>query len=516
MATDWSKELGILEETITKTGDQELTQISGPEEASYNRDEVIKLCEHSLDFLAAAAMPETFIYNFPPVLKTIWQILLTNVNKPKEYPQLAIGIPRGHAKTTLVKLFILWCILFSQKKFILVVSSTSSLAENVIADVFDFLDEPNIKSIFGNWRTGLEKDTQTLKKFGFRKRNIIVGALGSEGSMRGLNVKNARPDVMIFEDVQTKENAESAVASATLERWLYGTAMKAKSPEGCLFMFVGNMYPTNHSILKKLKTNPTWTKFISGAILADGTALWQELRSLDSLIEELNNDIAAGHPEIFFSEVLNDTDAGVNSTVDFSAFKQWLWTSEDHPDGQFLVIDPSQGKGKNSDAIGRFEIYDGKIGVADITIGKYSPGNLVRRTIIEALRNDVRVIAVEAMGYQYTLLYWFEEISKNLGIDGIMFVPIYVNQSAKNSRIAQGLKSMQAGEIILHGKIRSLVQKQIADWNPLKKDNIDDILDVISYAPKVLTDHAFDIMTPFSAVTREGDTSGVVEDNHLF
>ena len=62
--------------------------------------------------------------------------------------------------------------------------------------------------------------------------------------------------------------------------------MKAKSPEGCMFLFVANMYPTKTSILRKLKSNPTWVKFIAGGILADGTSLWEDLQPIQQLLSE--------------------------------------------------------------------------------------------------------------------------------------------------------------------------------------------------------------------------------------
>ena len=503
-----------LEEIIEEDQPEEEDLLSDAvEEGTYNREEVIELCRTDLNFLAATALPETFKYFFPKVMLAIWQFMVLNSDLAKKFPQLAIGIPRGHAKTTLVKLFILYCILFTKKKFILVISSTSNLAENIISDVADMLDAPNIKAIFGDWRGGMEKDTQTLKKFGFRNRNIILVAIGAEGSLRGLNIKNSRPDVMIFEDVQTRECADSKQQSEILEKWMVGTAMKAKSPEGCLFAFIGNMYPTPYSILKKMKENASWTKFISGAILADGTALWEELRSLESLLEELDNDMASGHPEIFFSEVLNDTEAGMNTTIDFSQFKNWEWKEQDLPQGKFLVIDPSQGKGLDKDCIGYFEVYDEVIGVREIHEENFSPSNLIRHALVIALKNNVRFIAVEAMAYQFTLLHWFEEICKAIGIQGITFMPIYANANSKNSRIQSGLKTLEAGDMVLHDSLRSRVQKQIADWKPMKRDNIDDMLDVIAYGPKVLADYMYDIATPTSITMIENHATGVVENN---
>jgi len=41
----------------------------------------------------------------------------------------------------LIKLFALFCILFTGRKFTLITAATSALAENIIADVIDMLEE---------------------------------------------------------------------------------------------------------------------------------------------------------------------------------------------------------------------------------------------------------------------------------------------------------------------------------------------------------------------------------------
>lgn len=496
-----------------------LPEIPAPEitSANYERLEIIDACRTQLNFLAALAIPDTFQYMFPPTHLTAWNILVEGeADEEHKFLQFALGIPRGHAKTTLIKLFILRCILFSRRKFFLVAAATEAHAINIISDVSDMLSQPNILAVFGDWRLGLETDTKSLKKFGFQGRNLIIAAIGAEGAVRGLNVKNERPDVIVFDDIQTKECADSPLQSKALEEWMIGTAMKSKSPSGCLFIYAGNMFASSYSILKKLKTNPTWLKFISGAILADGSALWPELRSLESLIEELNNDISMGQAHIFFSEVLNDTDSGINNTVDYSKFPKWPWTREDLPQGKFLLIDPSQGKGKDADVIVTCEIYDAKIGIRAIHEEHYSPANLIRKALIIAIQSEVYCIAIESMAYQSTLLFWFDYICKEIGISGITFVPIYTNQYSKNSRISGGIKAMQTHEIYLHPEIRSLVQRQIADWNPMKRDNKDDILDAISNAQKVVAENTYDIMSRSNLVVIEASGARVREDNHAF
>ena len=78
------------------------------------------------------------------------------------------------------------------------------------------------------------------------------------------------------------------------------------------------MYPTQGSILRKLKDNPYWTKFIVGGILADGTSLWEELQPIQQLLLEYQNDVASGNGDIFLAEVLNDETAGLKAGIDLS------------------------------------------------------------------------------------------------------------------------------------------------------------------------------------------------------
>ena len=170
-------------------------------EANFNIHEAREAAKADPDFLGGIAMPEVFAHCWPPVFRSAWEVLLTYVHASKDdgedwiekvFAKIAIGLPRGFGKTTVIKLFILYCILFTDRKFILVFSATAGHARNIISDVCDMLNEPNIRVIFGDWRLGLEKDTQDLKKFGFLGRNIIIAGIGAGGSVRGLNLKHSR------------------------------------------------------------------------------------------------------------------------------------------------------------------------------------------------------------------------------------------------------------------------------------------------------------------------------------
>jgi hypothetical protein len=508
-------DLGFTAEELT-TGS--LVEVSEPPQvvdpitdASFQTQEVQELAKSSLDFLAGMAMPTIFKYFYPPVFISVWLWLTSYANKFRDFSQLALGLPRGFGKTTLIKLFVLYCILFTNKKFILVISSTATLAENFLSDVIDMLDEPNIKKVFGDWRLGIEKDTQSIKKFGFRGRNIILAGLGAGTSLRGLNLKNERPDVMVFEDIQTRECADSAVQSDTLERWMIGTAMKAKSPMGCLFIFVANMYPTKHSLLRKLKHNSSWTKFIAGGILEDGTSLWEDLQPITQLESEFRNDLEMGHPEIFYAEVLNDENASSNNLIDLSRLPTLPYSPEDIPQGNFIIIDPSgQKTGSDNTAIGYCEVYDSYPVLKTLVNKVLSPMDTIIQALDFALTNNCRLIAIESVAYQASLAYWFRFVCQQRGIFGIECVEIYPGGYSKNSRILSMLQSYSKGEIFVDPECKAEVHLQITQWNPLKKDNVDDVLDLLCYLPKVLEMFGEFVVCLNPLITQENDAIDVI------
>jgi hypothetical protein len=483
---------------------------------AFQLDQVQESAKNDLDFLAALATPDTFKYLFPPVYKSVWNWLLTYVHKTRDFSQLALGLPRGFAKTSLIKLFILYCILFTNKRFILVLAENTTKAINIVSDVMDMLSESNIKRTFGDWKAGVETDRQELKKFGFRGRNIIILAATVE-TIRGITLKNVRPDVMIFDDIQSRTVAESKEVSDTLEREMYGTAMKAKSPEGCLFIFIGNMYPTKWSILRHLKTNPNWIKFIAGGILSDGTSLWEELQPIEQLHREFQNDLLAGHPEIFYSEVLNDENASANSAIDISKIPSYPYQNSDIPGGKYIIIDPATDK-HNADAvsIGYFEIHNGYPVLREVIEDRLSPGDTIRESLKLCLKYGVALVAIESNAFQYSMLYWFNFITTQQGIIGITPVEIYSGAQNKNSRILGMFKQLLRGEVWIHPDCVPPVYLQISQFNPTKRDNTDGLLDLLTYAPKVIELYGNQIISTSIILEQEYGSADIVEDNSPF
>ena len=103
---------------LGETGNQQQQVVEAAElqQSSYNREQVIAVAREDLDFFSSLALPDVVTFNFPPLFHAIWKLLVAKAILTRDFSKLALGLPRGFAKTTLMKLFMLWCIFFSQPR----------------------------------------------------------------------------------------------------------------------------------------------------------------------------------------------------------------------------------------------------------------------------------------------------------------------------------------------------------------------------------------------------------------
>lgn len=470
---------------------------TAPIQVAASRAELSTAAETSLDFLAQLILTAIYRYGYPPLFQAMWD-LITVAARSTGKPKFALGIPRGFSKTVVMKLYCVWLILFSDRKFIVIVCNTATLAENFLADITYMLESPNIQAIFGRWNAMVEVDNAAYKKFAFRGRNITLAAVGAGNSVRGLNVNLGRPDIILMDDMQNRDQAANPVVGKELLIWMLGTLMKACDPHNCVFIFIGNMYPFEDTILRKLKHSAEWTSFITGAILADGQSLWPEHRSVEDLLAELQSDTDMGHPEIFFSEVMNDEESGTLSGIDVSKIPDCPPVLDTiSAQGGFIIIDPSLGKKAGDDlGIGAVLIYDGIPVLREVISEKMDPGTTIQRATLLAIKYSMQLIVVEGGAYQASLIYWFNFVYQQLGVTGIQVGEITTGGMQKNARIRDALRLLlpagpeKKSKILLHKSVRSSVIYQITQWNPLKTKNKDELLDIIAYIYKVMEIHS--------------------------
>lgn len=457
------------------------------------------LAAKDLDFFAGLVVPDIATLQFPDFYKSLWLLCiqeLMSLTPDKKLFKLLLVLPRGHGKTIFIKLLIVYAIIHGLSDFPMVLCAGDKNATNFMEDVCDRLSHPNIKALYGDWQAGLVEDNKQQKVCDFMGRRVMIWGLSIlSGELRGTQRSFKRPDLIIFDDVQTKADSESELLSAKKADAIIGTAIPAASPHRCGIIYIGNSYPEN-CIADLLGESGEFVTMRTGAILADGTALWPELHSVKSLYASWKLTCALGKGHLWIAEHQNQSkpqDAGIEPLFPTGDFALTTRNAEWLQVGGFVTIDPA-GNSKRADdtAICGHRVYeDGTIELAEIIAAKLNPMDCILAAVAMAERCMAPVIFSEAAAYQATLCFWANRVLQDLQLEGtLLFLPISPSNQRKLVRIRAWVGELLGGAYVVCDpdvKAKVLYQGMLYKFNAV--DNNDNILDGAAYGAVVRNLH---------------------------
>lgn len=478
--------------------------------------EIAHHCLHDLDFLSQFVMPETSTARWPDLLHAVWAMLVDAIMVLQEYrgeAKFALGIPRGFAKTTLMKLFAILALTFTRHTFIVVVGSVDKNAENIIGDIIRALDSPQYRKAFGDYDSNMIINRQDEKVFYLGGKQIVLKAKGGRTSLRGLNVNNRRPDFILMDDMQNEENAASPTESNSLLTWMISTLLPTRSPDGAMFLYIGNTYAHKGSILQKLIEDPGWVSLTLGAILSDGKSLWPEVHPISSLLSSYRTARKMGKEGEWLAQMMNAMDVSRQKLVDIPRMQrryyEYFQTDiegkaivdfegnliEPDPQWKYIMIDPASTKENADDvAVGCGGSIKDTAVLFEVDSARRNPMDTIKDSVLMAIRHNTSMIFVEDVAYQDTLLWWFNYMLDKWKIDYLTIKPIAPGRGSKNSRIMKMFTDVDTDQLIIHPDATIPFKNQTLTFDKLKSTNQDDILDLAHYIGKINMLHRVKLM----------------------
>lgn len=254
----------------------------------------------------------------PPCHYEWWQLFCS------AHPQVAISAPRGHAKSTACTLtYLLASLVFRERKYALLISDTLTQATQFLADLKkELTDNDKLIQLFGI--KGFEKDTEddviVLFSDGERFR---VTARGSEQKLRGLKWDNARPDLIVCDDLENDEIVMNPERRAKFKRWFYGALIPCKSVHGIVRIvgtilhedsLLNNLMPKEFDKWTRRSQLKTWTEKKGPWLAVKYKAhdesfkhiLWETRYSREWFLDKKQDYTEQGLPDVYSQEFLNE------------------------------------------------------------------------------------------------------------------------------------------------------------------------------------------------------------------
>lgn len=452
------------------------------------------LLEHESEFFIEFFLQEELEFPVPEIHKDIFGKMIN-----REVLRMLLAIPRGHAKTTLAKLAVVWYFLFSKYRFCVYVSNTSGVAVNACRDIMHFLHGENFKSVFGEIRVIKENESKGLWIFDINLGNgkikrCILRAAGANQQMRGINVDHRRPEIAVVDDLEDLENTESPSQQEKLDRWVFATFLKALARNSKV-IWIGNMLKST-SLLSRLSKRPKWNPIVYGCLVRDKVTatlrpLWPDLWPIEKIVEDMQEYREMGQLETWMCEMMNMPGRGKNGFGQ----NQINYVPVPNPEdcvGAFITIDPAFGedtKIHDSTAIVTHAIPDGDITrVVDYENGHMREHEVFEKALEMATRWNAWVWGIESVAGQSALITLFELLAAKYEVHGqIEFVPLSPAMRKKAQRISAFVAAMESGTYGIPENDVDITT-QLLSYDVTVRDQVDDLCDGCAYGLDMIED----------------------------
>jgi predicted phage terminase large subunit-like protein len=202
--------------------------------------------------------------------------------------RLAIAAPRGHAKSTLITLAtVLWCIAYKLESYIIIVCDTQDQAIGHLRSIREQIESN--RRLQEDFPHACLVPPATRRPQIWRRTEIVTGndvriaALGSNTKVRGRRHNEARPGLIIADDIENEAMVRSPEQREQLAEWFNGALLKAGDTTTNIIA-IGTIlhYDSLLATITDTVRSPGWQGRTYRAIesWADHEHLWDQWRSI--------------------------------------------------------------------------------------------------------------------------------------------------------------------------------------------------------------------------------------------
>lgn len=452
-------------------------------------EEAVALGAVDSDFYGRTFFPKTVRQKSPGFHKDM-DVLLDN---PKNR-YVSFSIFRDGAKTTKVRLFLSKRIAYGISHTILIVGKSQDHAKRTVKWL--------MKQVEYNrpWATtfGLKKGSKWTPEeceifHGTDEYPITILAVGITGSIRGINIDDWRPDLIVLDDPCDEENTATPEARQKMEDLVFGALQKSlspatESPDATMVLMQTPL--VTEDLLDVTLKDPQWASLKISCFLENGESSWASRYPTATLLEDKEAHVRRNQLSLWMRE----KEVTIISRETAAFKEEWLQTYALAPDGGlvYIGIDPTPppkdanaikvvNKKLDDAVIIVIKFINGQVYLLDYYITKSpDPGEFLSELFRLAFMYQPFMIGIETSMHQRTLKW---ELDKEMQRRQQWYTVIPVEDKRnKEVRILQ-VVSRYASNGVIHVKHEhtEFIQ-QYATYQAMVPRQRDDILDAFTIA----------------------------------
>lgn len=335
-------------------------------------------------------------------------------------PNCCLAVPRGHSKSTLLSFGLaIYYIVFLEYKYIVIASESVDKASQFVQRIRDEL-EFNRELINDFAPSGFKTNDWAKSEF-VTKTRIKVQAIGYGQSGRGLIFENSRPDCVIYDDLETTENAGDQKMKDKFDTDLYPAI--ARSNPNHKRIYVGTIINDSALLADTLK-DVRWISARYEAVkdnmietedLTDNDMLAPMLYPTELYKQDKTASEKKGKMSLFMSETHNNPTIKDENAV---FMRDYITTFNEHDIRKhmdtmnvFMSIDPAISKSDRADytVISTIAVNSDNVWfVLNQEWGRWNTRETVDKIFVQARLYRPSIIVFETVAYQEALRGEFE------------------------------------------------------------------------------------------------------------
>ena len=411
-----------------------MSELDKPDVSGVDVGELIKLCALDNNLYCRTWFPKTFRQRSPEFHAEMWDAL-----ENPAYRYLNISAFRDSAKTTLLRAFMSKRVAYGLSKTILYIGVSETKALQSIRWLKRQVETNEAwRHAYGlskgsKWQ---EHEIEVVQELGtagtpnhFRHTIWLLG-VGINGSLRGINFDDYRPDLIIADDVIDDENAASMEQREKIADMIFGTvkdslAPVVDEPNAKLVMLNTPLHLQDVSYVARKDSQfrslvfPIWTKETMDLTVDEQISAWEERHPTASV--RLDKQAAARRNRL--SIFVREKECRIIST-ELAAFrKSWIQHIEPKHMGTYSVlavdpVPPPSEREVNKGFVGKsFECQvvwsvrpGGGYMLQEYHLNRGHDPNWSIKTFFDlATRYRISTAIVESINYQRTLRWLIEK-----------------------------------------------------------------------------------------------------------
>jgi hypothetical protein len=475
-------------------------------------------CYVDLKYFCKFFFPETFYSEWNPLHDKIFTVLASTEKKKK-----VVAAPRGLGKTSiLLKGRTAHDLLFKLVRYVVYIGYSETVAVQHTENLkHALLTNELVRQLFGSIKARADEDfdAQFSTKGWATHTDIMVLPRGSGQQVRGISYHDARPDLIIFDDLEKKEALQNEEQRTKIQDWFESDPMKcvSKYDDHYTFLYIDTLKHEDSQI-QRLLLDSDWEGIRLEACDDDLNPTAESYMTREEILAEYTAHKRRGTLDVFAREYRNKASAPETASFKKEFFRYFddtgiyvhPWYTSNQEDKQLtktrridtrkllhvIIVDPAKTvKMQSADtAIVGVGFYpdEGLIFVRDVVSAKLYPDEIYEAAGLMAVRLRASTIAVEVTSLEQFVRQPFEDHLRKLRLL-IRFLPLQAGADSKQKRVG-ALSPYYRGGYILHNpdKCKKLEEQLKA----FPTSALWDVMDALSYVIKIMDDEKITLNIP--------------------